>query len=246
MPLLLDVPVLKHQVVVNSDRLAKALAGQLAANLELMSVQAGLSQRRRLGILLALNAAMIAGLIIVGIFSHSLGVLAAGGDYIADSAAIALGIGAVAIRERVGEHSKAPTIVALINAAALLTVTAFVIAEAIRRLVQGTPDVQGLPVLIVSVLATAVMVLGVFVLGTDAGQEDLHMRSVLLDTVADALASAAVAVSGAVIYFTGRFLWLDSALAAGIGVLIGAGAMQLLRDAVRALRSGSPLDLDDH
>lgn len=210
-----------------------------------MHDQVGLSQRRRLCILLALNAAMIAGLVIVGVFAHSLGVLAAGGDYIADSAAIALGIGAVAIRERVGAHSKAPTIVALINATALLGVTGFVIAEAIRRLVQGTPEVNGLPVLIVSALATAVMVLGVFVLGTDAGEEDLHMRSVLLDTVADAVASASVAVSGAVIYFTGRFFWLDSALAAAIGVLIGAGALHLLRDAVHALRSGSPLDLGD-
>lgn len=210
-----------------------------------MSAQTGQSQRRRLGILLGLNAAMITGLIIVGISTHSLGLLAAGGDYIADSAAIALGIGAVVIRERVGEHSKAPTIVALINAVALLVVTVFVVGEAIRRLVHGTPDVHGLPVLIVSALATAVMVLGVFVLGTDAGQEDLHMRSVLLDTVADAVASAAVAVSGAVIYFTGRYFWLDSALAAAIGVLIGVGALQLLRDAVHALRTGSLLDLDD-
>jgi cobalt-zinc-cadmium efflux system protein len=217
----------------------------LVASLGHMSAQTSQSQRRRLGILLALNAAMIAGLIIVGVLSHSLGVLAAGGDYIADSAAIALGIGAVAMRERGGERSKAPTIVALINALALLTVTAFVVGEAIRRLVQGSPDVQGLPVLIVSALATAVMVLGVFVLGTDAGQEDLHMRSVLLDTVADAVASAAVAVSGAVIYVTGSFFWLDSALAAAIGVLIAVGAVRLLREAAHALRTGSALDLDD-
>ncbi len=71
------------------------------------------------------------------------------------------------------------------------------------------------------------------------------MKSVLPDTGADAIASAAVAVSGAVNYFTGRFFWLDCALAADIGILIGTGALQLLRGAVRALRSGSPLDLRD-
>ena len=74
------------------------------------------SQRRRLTVVLALNLAMIVGLVIVGLSAHSLGVLAAGWDYVADSAAIALGILAVTVRKRVGEHSKAPTVVArLIN-----------------------------------------------------------------------------------------------------------------------------------
>lgn len=202
------------------------------------------SQRKRLSILLALNIAMIAGLVIVGLTAHSLGVLAAGGDYIADSTAIGLGILAVTIRERVGDHSRAPTYVAIVNAAALLLVTLVVVVEAVHRLVQGTAPVQGVPVLIVSTLATVVMVVGVFILGTDAGKEDLHMRSVLLDTAADALASAAVAVSGAVIALTDTFYWLDSVLAAGIGLVIGYGAVRLLRDALTALRRGVPLDID--
>ncbi len=188
---------------------------------------------------------MITALVIVGLAAHSLGVLAAGGDYVADSAAILLGIAAVTIRERVGEHSRAPTYVAILNGSALLIVTLLVIVEALRRLAHGTPAVQGLPVMIVSAIATGVMVIGIFILGTDAGEEDLHMRSVLLDTISDALASGAVAISGAVIYVTGRLYWLDSVLAAVIGVVIGIGALRLFRDAVTALRSGSPLALDD-
>lgn len=204
-----------------------------------------MSQRKRLTILLALNLAMITALVIVGLAAHSLGVLAAGGDYVADSAAILLGIAAVKIRERIGEHSRAPTYVAIVNGSALLIVTLIVIGEAIRRLVDGTPDIHGLPVMIVSAIATGVMVLGIFILGTDAGEEDLHMRSVLLDTVSDALASAAVAIGGAVIYFTGKFFWLDSVLAAGIGVVVGIGALRLLRDAVHSLHRGTPLVLDN-
>jgi cobalt-zinc-cadmium efflux system protein len=203
------------------------------------------SQRRRLTILLALNVAMIVGLVIVGLLAHSLGVLAAGGDYVADSAAIALGILAVVVRERVGPHSKAPTYVAAVNGIALLVVTALVLLEAVRRLLHGTPEIHGLPVLIVSAIATAVMVAGVFVLGTGAGEEDLHMRSVLLDTVSDALASAGVAVSGAIIYFTGRYFWLDSVLSLVIAVVIGVGAIRLLAAVVTALRTGADLDIDD-
>jgi cobalt-zinc-cadmium efflux system protein len=203
------------------------------------------SQRRRLTILLALNVAMIVGLVVVGLLAHSLGVLAAGADYVADSAAIALGILAVVVRERVGPHSKAPTYVAAVNGSALLVVTALVLFEAVRRLLHGTPEIHGLPVLIVSGIATAVMVAGVFVLGTGAGQEDLHMRSVLLDTVSDALASAGVAVSGAIIYLTGRYFWLDSLLSLVIAVVIGVGAIRLLASVVTALRTGTDLDVDD-
>lgn len=204
-----------------------------------------MSQRRRLTIVLALNLAMIAALVIVGIAARSLGVLAAGGDYVADSAAIALGILAVTLRARDGEQSKAPTYVAGINATALLAVSAFVLVAGIRRLVNGTPEVHGLPVLVVSAVATAVMLGGVFVLGTGAGSEDLHMRSVLLDTISDAVASAAVAIGGAVIYVTSRYYWIDSALSVVIAVVIGAGAVHLLRDVVRALRTGAALNLDD-
>ncbi|MEP7054323.1 MAG: cation diffusion facilitator family transporter [Actinomycetota bacterium] len=204
-----------------------------------------MSQRRRLGILLAMNAVMILALVFVGILSHSLGVLAAGGDYVADSAAIVLGIIAVTIRERVGPTSKAPTYVAAINASALLVVTAFVVLSAADRLLHGTPAIHGLPVLIVSAVATGVMVAGVFVLGAGAGNEDLHMRSVLLDTVSDALASAAVAISGAIIYITGRYYWLDSALSLVIGLIIGVGALDLLSSVLLALRHGTPLEIDD-
>lgn len=51
-----------------------------------------ISQQRRLGIVLSLNLIMITGLVVVGFASHSLGVLAAGGDFAADSVAVLLGI----------------------------------------------------------------------------------------------------------------------------------------------------------
>lgn len=219
--------------------------GDPFAGVGVSSGRRDVSQRRRLSVLLGLNVAMIAALVIVGITAHSLGVLAAGGDYVADSLAILLGIIAVTIRDRVGPHSKAPTIVAAVNGTALLVVTVLVIGEAVRRLLHGTPEVHGLPVLIVSAITTAVMVIGALVLGGDARREDLHMRSVLLDTVSDAMTSAAVAVSGLIIFLTSGFYWLDSILAVVIGLIVGVGAVRLLRDVVRALRTGTELDLDD-
>lgn len=208
-------------------------------------MNAQLSQRRRLSILLGLNGLLIVALVIVGLTAHSLGVLAAGGDYVADSLAILLGIIAVTIRDRVGPHSKAPTIVAAINGSALLVVTVLVLWEAIRRLLHGTPEIHGLPVLIVSAITTVVMVVGALVLGREAGSEDLHMRSVLLDTISDALTSAAVAVGGLIIFLTHGLYWLDSVLAIVIGLVVGLGAIHLLRDVVRALRTGGELELNN-
>ncbi len=204
-----------------------------------------MSQRRRLSIVLGLNLVMVAALVVVGLLSHSLGVLAAGGDYVADSTAILLGIIAVTIRDRRGANSRAPTFVALLNGGALLVVTVVVLIAAVRRLLGGTPEIKGLPVLVVSAVAASVMVTGVFILGRGAGREDLHMRSVLLDTAADALAAAGVASSGAVIYLTGRLFWLDSAMSLVIALVIGVGAVHLLRDVAIALRTHTPIDLDE-
>lgn len=204
-----------------------------------------MTQQKRLVLVLGVNVLMIAGLLVVGCATHSLGVLAAGGDYAADSVAIVLGIMAIQVARHPHGHPKATTYVALINSAVLLVVTAFVIVGGVRRLTTQTPDIHGLGVLIVSLFAMASMILAAVILGRDAGNEDLHMRSVLLDTIADATAAAGVAVAGGIIYFTGRLYWLDSAMAVLIGLVIGFGALQLLGDVIKALREGTALDIED-
>ena len=194
------------------------------------------TQQKRLGLVLAINVVMIAGLLIVGLASHSLGVLAAGGDFVADSAAIVLGILAIQITKHPRGSRRATTFAALINSFVLLVVTGVVIIGGIRRLLTRTPEIHGRSVLIVSVIAMASMVVAAFILGRDAAGEDLHMRSVLLDTISDAVAAAGVAIAGAIIAITGRLYWLDSAIAVVIGIVIGYNALKLLRDVISALR----------
>ncbi len=203
-----------------------------------------MTQQKRLSIVLALNLVIIIGLVVVGLSSHSLGLLAAGGDFGADSIGIILGILAIQISKHPRGNPKTTTYVAFINALALLIVTMVIIYEGLRRLTSETPKVEGLPVLIVSLVATIFMAVSVYILGKDAGKEDLHMRSVFLDTVSDGIASFAVAVSGAIIYFANGFYWLDSALAILIGVVIGYHAIKLLRDVVIALRTRTILIID--
>ena len=59
----------------------------------------------------------------------------------------------------------------------------------------------GLPIALVSLITLAVMIAGALVLGLSAHHEDIHMKSVLLDTLADA--AAADGVLAAVIGYVG-------------------------------------------
>ena len=209
--------------------------------------QARFSQNRRLGIVLALNLALIGGLVAVGIAARSVGVLAAAGDTLADSVALILGLIAVAVRDRDPAHPRANrpiAIVALVNATILLAVTVGVTGEAIARLGEGSPVVLGLPMAVVSLITLAVMASGALVLGLSAHHEDIHMKSVLLDTLADAAAAAGVLVAGVVIWISGGFYWLDPVIALILAAVIGCVGVRLAVQAVAALR-GADIDFDD-
>jgi Co/Zn/Cd efflux system component len=49
-----------------------------------------MTKDKRPWLVLLANASMVLALVIVGVISHSLGVLAAGGDYLGDAAGVAL------------------------------------------------------------------------------------------------------------------------------------------------------------
>ena len=203
-----------------------------------------MSRTRRLAVVLLLNLSLVTVLVVVGLAAHSLAVLAAGADYLADAAAIGVSLLAIWIASRPRGHPKATTVAALVNAAWLLILNIAIIGVAIQHLAMGAHHVEGLPVLIVSAVAAAVMLAGALILGGDAdddddddGTEDLNVKAVLLDTAADAAAAAGVAVSGAIILSVGGWYWLDPATALVIAVIIGYQAAKLTRKITASLRS---------
>jgi cobalt-zinc-cadmium efflux system protein len=191
---------------------------------------------------LGLNVALVSALVVVGVTAHSLGVLAAGVDFLADAAAIAVSLFAIQLAhrpERSAAHANATSIAALVNAGWLLALNVWIAVTATRRRVSGVPEVHGLPVLVVSAIAAVVMLAGALIFGADVedadGKEDLNIKAVLLDTVADAGAAAGVAVTGAIIFVTGRWNWLDPAVALVIAVVIGYHAGGLIWRVLGAL-----------
>jgi cobalt-zinc-cadmium efflux system protein len=196
------------------------------------------SRTRRLLIVLTLNLALVAGLVIVGITAHSLAVLAEGGDYLLDAAGVGVALLAIRLAGRPASRTRpagrpAPAdIAALVNAGWLLI---------LDRLISHTPQVDGLPVLIVSGIAALMMTAGAFILHRDGAQaakqeRDLSVAAVLLDTIADAAAAAGVALTGAIIAVTGGWYWLDPAVALTIAVVIAYHALALIRKVVSQVR----------
>lgn len=202
-----------------------------------------MSQAARLSIVLALNLALVAGLAIAGTAVGSVSLLATAGDCVGDAFALGLGLLAVHLRDRHGTV-RATNVVALVNVAVLLVVSVGVLVEAGVRLLSGAPEVPGAAVLLGGVVTAVVLGGGVLVLGTGAGREDLHMRSVLLDTASDSVAAAAVAVAGAVMAVARGLYWLDPAVGALIALVVMASAVRLLVDVIRALRGGEAVELD--
>ena len=199
-------------------------------------------------IVLVLNLALVVGLVTVSPSAHSLAVLAEGGDYLLDTAGVAVALFAIRLSAPSSGRARppgrpAPTdLAALFNCGWLLLLEVLVSIAAAERLVTRTPEVHGLPVLVVSGVAALTMTVGALVLRGDADDEDeadggdLSVAAVLLDTIADAAAAA----TGGIILATGGWYWLDPAVALVIAVAIGYHALALLRKVLARLHSPPP------
>lgn len=211
-----------------------------------------MSRTQRLFAVLVLNLTLVASLITVGVTAHSLAVLAEGGDYLLDAAAVGVALVAIhlaarpATRARPEGYPNATSLAALVNSGWLLVLELLVASVAVDRFITGTPQVDGLPVLVVSGIAALMMAIGALILrgdGTDgkgdAEERDLSVAAVLLDTVADAAAAAGVAAAGGIILITGGWYWLDPAVALAIAAVVAYHALALIRKVIDRLRSAA-------
>src|SRR5258708_38507879 len=100
-----------------------------------------MTKDRRLALVLLLNGAMVIALVVVGLAAHSLGVLAAGGDYLGDAAGVALSLPALRMSRHQHGHPRATSYAAPANAPVLLLVTITPIVAALRPLPASAPPV---------------------------------------------------------------------------------------------------------
>jgi cobalt-zinc-cadmium efflux system protein len=205
------------------------------------------TDRRRLGIALALIAALMLGEVAGGIVAHSLALLSDAGHMLTDAAALGAALAAAALAARPAQgkwtfgFGRAEILAAQGNGIALLLVAGWVVYAAVRRLV-SPPTVHGGIVLSLALAGVAVNLVATLVLA-GADRSSLNVRGAFLHVATDLAAFAGTAVAGALVLLTGwnRFDPLAALLVAALMIRSG---WYLLRESGRIFLEASPAGID--
>ena len=205
------------------------------------------ANRTRMGIALAINLGLVVAAVVGAVVFHSVALLADAGHVLSDVGAIGLALFAAAMaarpargRRTFGFH-RTEILAALANGVALVAVAVFVFVEAAMRLSQPS-DVRGLGVMIIGAVGLAGNAIATVALA-GGDREDINLEAVLRHSVADALGSLAVLVSGAIVLATG---WdrVDPITGLILGVLILFGSWRLIREPIDVLMEAAPPGVD--
>jgi cobalt-zinc-cadmium efflux system protein len=175
-----------------------------------------------------------------GWWTGSLALLSDAAHMFTDGLALALGSIAawMARRPPSQRHSygfgRAEVLAALVNAAAMLGILAFVAYESLVRLKNPSP-VNGAGA---AVIALAGLGVNLWVM-RGLHHHDMNTRAARLHVLGDALGSVAALVSGALIALAGWTL-IDPIASLFICLLIALSAWRLLRESLHALMEGVP------
>lgn len=200
---------------------------------------------RRLLVGLLINAVMLALQIVGGVAAGSLGLLSDAAHNGSDVTALGMAYAADRVRERPGNerltfaYGRWEVLVALINAGALIAVSAFIVYEAVGRLLHPS-NVNGPLVMAFATVSLVGNALAAWLL---EGQEGVNARSAFLHLAGDAAASAAVLVGGLLVWLA-HLDRADPFLSMAIAIWIGYGAAKVIIAAGRILLEGVPVGLD--
>jgi cobalt-zinc-cadmium efflux system protein len=202
---------------------------------------------RRMGIVLAINLAMLAIGIAGGLVFGSLALLADAGHVLTDVLAIGVALFATwmarrpAGPQRTFGFRRGEIFAALFNGVALVAIAIVVFVEAIVRL-SDPPTVEGGGVIVVGLLSLfGNAVAAVVLAGGD--RANVNLEGVLRHTAADALGALGVVLAGLIVVTTG---WeqADAVMSIAIAVLILLGSWRLLREPFDVLMETAPEGID--
>lgn len=209
----------------------------------LQTGQAETKLRIALGLTIIILAVEVAG----GFISNSLALLADAAHMLTDVFAVALSLFAVVQSRRPADdkrtfgYHRVGILTALLNSAALLPISAFIIWEAIGRFA-APPHVESGVMFWVALVGLVANALIGFNLHGAAG-ESLNIRSAVIHVMGDAAASGGVLVAALVIAFTG---WtpVDPILSIAIALLVAFSGWRVVRETVGILLESVPKSVD--
>jgi cobalt-zinc-cadmium efflux system protein len=202
---------------------------------------------RRLWASAALNLGITLVELIGGLWAGSLALLADAAHNLTDVGALGLAIFARRLGRRppTPRHTyglkRAEVVAALINAAALIAISALIGREAVSRLLHPAP-VHGSIMLVSALVALLGNVASVLLLRTHS-TEDINVRSAFLHLAQDALASLAVVVA-ALFARTAAGRYVDPAAAILIGIVVLRSAISIVWESLHTLLEAAPVGVD--
>nr|WP_172687587.1 cation diffusion facilitator family transporter [Pseudomonas syringae]ARO44851.1 Cobalt-zinc-cadmium resistance protein CzcD [Pseudomonas syringae pv. actinidiae] len=177
----------------------------------------------------------------------SLALLSDAAHMFTDSAALAISLLAFQIAKRPADRTRTfgyarfEILASALNAILLFFVAIYILYEAYQRLVSPAP-IQSIGMLVIAILGLIVNLLSMRMLGAGSG-ESLNVKGAYLEVWSDMLGSLGVIIAALVIWFTG-WAWVDSLVAAGIGLWVLPRTWTLLRESMNVLLEGVPNGID--
>ena len=199
--------------------------------------------RRTLAWALAITVVFAVVEVVGGLLAGSLALLADAGHMVTDAASLSLSLFAAWMAARPADASRTfgwyriEILAALVNGAALLAVTAWIILEALRRLSAPHPVNAGLMLGVASAGLVA-NVVAVVLLHRSRG-ESLNVHGAYLHVLADVLGTVAAIGAGLVILATG-WLAADPLISLVLSLVLVWGAGRLVWRSVDVLLEAAP------
>ncbi|WP_029041649.1 cation diffusion facilitator family transporter [Cucumibacter marinus] len=202
----------------------------------------------RLGIAALLTGGFMVAEIVGGLISGSLALLADAGHMFTDFASLALAWFAVRVAARPADWKRTygfdrfSVLVAFVNGLALFVIAAFIMWEAVDRLMSPV-EVMGPVMLGVAIAGLLVNILAFRVLH-GADNDNLNVKGAMLHVMGDLLGSVA-AIAGALIIMATGWTIADPILSVLVVLLILRSAWFVVKESGHILLEGAPRDIDN-
>ena len=180
---------------------------------------------------------------ISGVLLNSLALLADAAHMFTDAAALGIALAAVRIARRPADakrtygYHRFEILAATFNALLLFGVAIYILFEAYQRF-KSPADVQTTGMLVVATLGLIINLISMRMLSSGK-DTSLNIKGAYLEVWSDMLGSLGVIVAAVVIYFTG-WAWVDTLVAAGIGLWVLQRTWILLKESLNILLEGTP------
>ena len=193
-----------------------------------------------------INVLLTLAQVIGGIISGSLSLIADALHNLSDAASLGIALFARKISRRPADESKsfgyqrAEVIAALINLTLLITVSLYLIYEAVWRIVEPQV-VAGLIIVLVAGVALIIDIITALITYR-LSKSSMNMKAAFLHNLSDALTSIGVIIAGALILLY-QWYWVDTLVTFLIAGFVLWQGMIMLPRTIHLLMEGTPEDL---